>query len=302
MTITELKYIIAVAKEGHFGRAAASVYVSQPTLSIGIKKLEEELGVTIFERLSNKVIPTPTGERIIEAAKNTLMSTEIIRAIADESKGELAGEIKLGAIYTMCPYLLPKIIPDLRREAPNIQLHIKEDFTHNLLESLKNGDLDVAVVSTPIEQSNLFEIREIGEEVFYIILPTKHHLTAHDSLPINSLQDERVFLLGGGNCFRDQVLQSCPRCFSDKLKDNSLVEGGSLETIRMMVAGGLGVSIFPKMAITDRSNIAVRPFSDNPVPKRKIALVWRKSFYQQSIIDTIEKSIFRCTKSNGTEA
>ncbi len=182
MTITELKYIIAVAKEGHFGRAAASVFVSQPTLSIGIKKLEEELGVAIFERLSNKVVPTPTGERIIEAAKNTLMSTEIIRSIADESKGELVGEIKLGAIYTMCPYLFPRIIPDLRQQAPNIELHIKEDFTHNLLEYLKNGDLDIAVVSTPIPESNLFETKEISEEEFAIILPQKHPLTQYDSL------------------------------------------------------------------------------------------------------------------------
>lgn len=292
MTITELKYIIALAKEQHFGRAAQSVFVSQPTLSIGIKKLEEELGVPIFERLSNKVIPTQTGYKIIEAAKNTLMSTDIIRAIADEAKGELIGDIKLGAIYTICPYLLPKIIPDLQHTAPNIRLYVTEDYTQHLIESLKDGSLDVALVSLPIPESNLFAVRPIFEESFYVIMPKDHHLEAKDYISSQDLDGESVFLLGGGNCFRDQVLQACPNCLPTATNDQTLIQGGSLETIRMMVAGRLGVSIFPKMALTNDNNITVRPFSP-PTPKRQIALVWRKSFIQQGIIDAVAHCISR---------
>lgn len=292
MTITELKYIIALAKEKHFGRAAQSVFVSQPTLSIGIKKLEDELGVAIFERLSNKVIPTQVGEKIIEAAKNTLMSTDIIRAIADEAKGNLIGSIKFGAIYTICPYLLPKIIPDLQQTAPNIRLYVTENYTHQLIESLKDGSLDVALVSLPIPESNLFEIKPIFTEDFYVIMPKGHHLEQYDSLTTEHLTGERVFLLGGGNCFRDQVLQACPNCLSEDAKEKSFIQGGSLETIRMMVAGRLGISIFPKMALTQDDNISIRPFA-NPVPKRQIALVWRKSFIQQATLDAVEQSIIK---------
>ncbi len=292
MTITELKYIIALAKEKHFGRAAKSVYVSQPTLSIGIKKLEEELGVKIFERLSNQVIPTQVGAHIIEAAKNTLMSVDTIRSIAEEANGKLA-DIKLGAIYTICPYLLPKIIPDLQEHAPNIHLYIKENYTNNLIESLKMGELDLAIVSLPIPDSNLFEIRTITEEDFYIILPPQHRLTKKQQISASDLDGERIFLLGGGNCFRDQVLQACPQSLRQN-DDGQILEGGSLETIRMMVAGGLGVSIFPAMALTNDSEVVVRPFVQ-PTPKRQIALAWRKSFIQHQVINAIEKSILRCT-------
>lgn len=292
MTITELKYIVALAKEQHFGRAAQSVFVSQPTLSIGIKKLEEELGVPIFERLSNKVIPTQTGLRIIEAAKNTLMSTDIIRAIADEEKGELVGNIKLGAIYTICPYLLPKIIPDLQQTVPNIHLYVTENYTQHLIESLKDGSLDVALVSLPIPESNLFAIRPIFEEAFYVIMPKGHRLEQKDNISPQDLDGESVFLLGGGNCFRDQVLQACPNCLPTTTNNQALIQGGSLETIRMMVAGRLGVSVFPKMALANDDNISIRPFT-SPIPKRQIALVWRKSFIQQGVIDALENCVSR---------
>lgn len=298
MTITELKYIVALAKEQHFGRAAQSVFVSQPTLSIGIKKLEDELGVPIFERLSNKVIPTPAGLKIIEAARNTLMSTDIIRSIAEESKEPLAGEVKLGAIYTICPYLLPKIIPDLQQHAPNIRLYVEENFTNELIGQLKDGTLDIALLSPPMEASNLFEIKPIFEEEFYVIMPKGHPLAVHKTIDEQHLENQRVFLLGSGNCFRDQVLQACPTCLtttgSNYLNHQSnLIQGGSLATIRMMVAGGLGISIFPKMALPDDDNIIVRPFTPL-VPKRQIALAWRKSFTRKEVLQAVEESILRC--------
>lgn len=293
MTITELKYLVALAKEAHFGRAAKSVFVSQPTLSIGIKKLEEELGVKIFERLSNKVIPTQVGLRIIEAAKNTLMSTDIIRAIADEAKGELVGNIKFGAIYTICPYLLPKIIPDLQKNVSDIRLYVTEDYTHHLIQALKEGSLDLALVSLPIPESTLFEVKPIFEEDFYVIMPKNHPLEQKERLSPKDLSDHPVFLLGGGNCFRDQVLQACPSCLPADSAEKELIQGGSLETIRMMVSGRLGLSVFPQMALNDDSDVSVRSFC-SPVPKRQIALVWRKSFIQQRLIDVIEQSILRC--------
>ncbi|PIE45555.1 MAG: LysR family transcriptional regulator [Gammaproteobacteria bacterium] len=298
MTITELKYIVALAKEQHFGRAAQRVFVSQPTLSIGVKKLEDELGVRIFERLSNKVIPTQTGARIIEAAKQTLMSTDVIRSIAEATRGKLSGDVKLGAIYTVCPYLLPKIIPDLQEAAPDIRLYVEENYTKNLMDSLKDGSLDIAIISLPIGKSNLFEVKPIFEEDFYVVLPQGHRLANQPTISIDDLTEERVFLLGGGNCFRDQVLQACPNCLPDDKEELPLIQGGSLETFRMMVAGRLGISIFPKMALThndnaNEGNICVRPFSA-PVPKRQIALAWRKSFAQKDIIDAVEASILRC--------
>ncbi len=293
MTITELKYIVALAKEKHFGRAAQSVFVSQPTLSIGIKKLEEELGVQIFERLSNKALPTQAGQRIIEAARDTLMSTDVIRAIAKEAQGEFIGDIKFGAIYTICPYVLPKIIPDLQQRNSNIRLFIEENYTAELVNQLKDGTLDVALLSLPIADSNLFEVKPIFEEEFFVIMPKGHPLEKFESIQSKQLDNEKLFLLGDGNCFRDQVLQACPSCLSgekDSKSESNLLQGGSLSTIQMMVAGGLGVSVFPKMAITDNPNISVRPFT-SPVPKRQIALAWRKSFTHENVIQMIEESL-----------
>lgn len=293
MTITELRYIVALAKEQHFGRAAKRVFVSQPTLSIGIKKLEEELGIPIFERLSHKVIPTQAGQKIIGAAQNTLMSVETIRSIAEAAKGEPSGDVKLGAIYTVCPYLLPKIIPDLQKNSPNIRLYIEEGYTENLMQSLREGALDVALVSLPIEPSNLFEVKEIFTEPFYAMIPAQHALSQKDKLSTQDLAEERVFLLGSGNCLRDQVLEACPACKPAIDIQNTKIQGGSLETIRMMVAGGLGLSVFPKMAVGHNKQVAVRPFTQ-PTPKRQIALAWRKSFTHQGLIEAIEASILRC--------
>lgn len=297
MTITELKYIVALAKEQHFGRAAQSVFVSQPTLSIGIKKLEEELGVQIFERLSNKAVPTPAGLKIIEASRDTLMSTDVIRAIAAEAKGEMVDDIKLGAIYTICPFLLPKMIPDLQQQVPNIRLYIEENYTNELISQLKDGQLDIALVSLPIAESNLFEIKPIFEEHFAVIMPQGHPLEKFDKISAKQLKAEKVFLLGSENCFRDQVIQACPGCLpttdNPHKQSQTIFQGGSLATIRMMVAGGLGISIFPQMALTDETGISVRPFK-NPVPKRQIALAWRKSFTRHEVIEAIEDSLLRC--------
>lgn len=289
MTITELKYVVALAKEKHFGRAAESVFVSQPTLSIGIKKLEDELGVKLFERLSGKALPTQIGEQVIQAAQKTLMSADAIRSIVSSAKGELSGKIKIGSIYTISPYLLPKLIPALKKSAPDLKAHIEENYTNELINQLKDGNIDVAILSLPVPSSTLFEIKPLFEEDFVTIVPHGHKLSKAKSIKPADLADEDVFLLGGGNCFRDQVIQACPQCLND-IKGDDTLKGSSLETIRLMVASGLGISVFPRMAIRDDDLVDVVEFSSNK-PKRTIALAWRKSFIQTDVIDMLEGCI-----------
>ncbi len=289
MTITELKYIIALDRERHFGKAAQKCFVSQPTLSIGIKKLEEELGISIFERLNNKVIPTQAGFEIIEAAKKTIMQTEVIKAIASK-KDDLSGKINLGAIYTIAPYLLPKLIPQLKKQAPNLDVYLEENYTNNLISKLKDGTLDVAILSLPIQDSNLLYIEEVYEEDFVALVPINNKLADKKTIDTDDFKDEKVFLLGGGNCFRDQVLSACPNCLPIDIFEQELLKSSSLETIRMMIAGGLGVSIFPRMGIIKTKNIVEKEFT-SPKPKRKIALCWRKSFLQTETINLIKKTI-----------
>ncbi len=293
MTITELKYVVALAKEKHFGRAAESVFVSQPTLSIGIKKLEDELGVKLFERLSNKALPTQVGEQVVLAAQKTLMSADAIRSIVNNSKGEMAGKIKIGSIYTISPYLLPKLVPALKEKAPNLKTQLEENYTKELINQLKDGSIDLAILSLPIPTSSLFEVKPLFEEEFMTIVPKDHKFEPQKPIKASDMGGEDVFLLGGGNCFRDQVIQACPQCLNDIKGDDSL-KGSSLETIRLMVASGLGVSVFPKMAIREDNLTKAIPFSGNK-PKRTIALAWRKSFIQNEIIELIESTILEIT-------
>ncbi|MPV86326.1 hydrogen peroxide-inducible genes activator [Ostreibacterium oceani] len=298
MTLTELRYIVALEQTQHFGRAAERVFVSQPTLSVGIKKLEAELGVQIFERLAHKAIPTQVGKQIIEAAKQTLMNADTIRAIAEATQGELVGNVHLGAIYTVCPYLLPKMIPALQQTAPEVKLFIKEAYTQQLIDDLKAGELDVALVSPPIPDASLFESLTLFSEPFYVLMPKGHALATKQAITAEALRGERVFLLGGGNCFRDQVLEACPGCEQPRLFDKNWVQGGSLETIRMMVSSGLGISVFPEMALVPDENIVVRPFAP-PMPQRQITLIWRKSFIQPQLIKAIATSVVRCLGRSG---
>lgn len=289
MTITELKYVVALAKEKHFGRAAESVFVSQPTLSIGIKKLEDELGVKLFERLSGKALPTQVGKQVVQAAQKTLMCADAIRSIVNSSKGELSGKIKVGSIYTISPYLLPKLVPLLKERAPNVKTQIEENFTNELINQLKDGNIDLAILSLPIPASTLFEVKPLFEEEFVTIVPKDHKLNDNKTVKPADLANEDVFLLGGGNCFRDQVIQACPQCLNDIKGDDSL-KGSSLETIRLMVASGLGISVFPKMAVREDGMTNTIEFSGTK-PKRTIALAWRKSFIQTDIINTVETAI-----------
>lgn len=296
MTLTELKYIVAVSRELHFGKAAASCFVSQPTLSVAVKKLEEELGISIFERHQHDVTVTPTGERIIEQARQTLEQSDIIRQIAEEGKDQLKGNLRVGVIYTIGPYLLPRIIPKINRKAPELTLIIEEDYTHKLAEKLKSGELDIIIISTPFDAPGV-TTKVLYSEPFIVALPKNHPLSKKKSIKADDLIEETLLLLRTGNCFRDQVMEVCPACKSDTFSRNSLqktLEGSSIDTIRQMVAAGSGVTILPRTSIDERYGVNklldFRPFA-RPVPEREIAIAFRNSYPRSTLISLLSDVI-----------
>ena len=297
MTLTELRYIVAVARERHFGRAAETCFVSQPTLSVAVKKLEEELGLQLFERGPGEVSVTPSGQKIVAQAQRVLEEAARIKDLAAAGRDPLAGPLRLGAIYTIGPYLLPKLIPILRRAAPQMQLHIQENFTHVLAELLKNGEVDVILIALPFAEPGI-EARAVYDEPFMVAVP-KGHAWDGRKRPVSSeeLTKESLLLLGEGHCFRDQVLDICHVV---RAKERSplarTVEGGSLETIRQMVAGGVGVTVLPSTSITGNTSsdlIRLLPFA-RPTPTRRVALAWRRSFPRPEAVDALRKAILAC--------
>jgi len=306
MTLTELRYLVAVARERHFGRAAQSCFVSQPTLSVAIKKLEEELGVVLFERGPGEATVTPVGQRVAAQAQRVLEEAAQVKDIAQSAKDPLAGPLRLGAIYTIGPYLLPKLIPVLRKKAPAMQLLIQENYTHKLGEALKQGEADVIVVALPFAEPGV-ATRALYDEPFLVALPQGHPLERKKHISADELTREHLLLLGAGHCFRDQVLDLCatvrrgPRGTLART-----LEGGSLETIRQMVASGVGITVLPSTAVHPGEGdlIRFRPFA-RPVPDRRVVLAWRKSFPRPQAIEALRQAILACdlpqvTKIMGT--
>ncbi len=298
MTLTELRYIVAVARERHFGRAAAACFVSQPTLSVAIKKLEEQLDVILFERYKHDVKITPIGTQIVEQAQQVLEQAEKIKTIANEAKDPLGGQLRLGVIYTIGPYLLPKLIPVLHKAAPNLKLYIEENFTENLAEQLKRGELDIVILSTPFHLAGT-DSRHLYNEDFLVALPDKHPLARKKSVKVDDLFDETLLLLKKGNCFRDQVLEACASCMSKNLSREHIqetLESSSIETIRQMVAAGSGVTILPATSVYEGPNMKNRlhylPFS-KPVPQREVVMIWRKSWPRDKLLELVESSVAR---------
>ncbi len=299
MTLTELRYIVAVARELHFGRAATACFVSQPTLSVAIKKLEDELGIALFERHKHDVTVTPVGEKIVEQAQRVLEQARTIRLLAEEGKDPLKGSLKLGAIYTIGPYLLPKIIPLLHQSAPDLTLIIDEDYTANLANKLSQGDLDMVIVSTPFNVPGIIT-EVLYKEPFVVVLPKHHPLAQKKSIKAEDLTDETLLLLKSGNCFRDQVMEVCPACRTDVFTRNSIqqtLEGSSIETIRQMVMAGTGITVLPNSSVNytskENSLLEYRPFA-RPVPKREVALAWRESYPRTKLIQLMIDTISRC--------
>ena len=294
MTLTELRYILAVARERHFGRAAESCFVSQPTLSVSIKKLESELGVVIFERGGAEITTTPIGAEIVEQAQRVLDEASRVKEIADHGRDPLSGPLRLGVIYTIGPYLLPRIIRALIERYPAMPMILQENFTVRLLEMIRTGEVDVAVLAEPFDTSGL-ETQPLYDEDFIVAVPRGHPWSRRASVTSMDLKQETMLLLGVGHCFRDQVLEVCPeaaRFAAHSAGIQRTVEGSSLETIRHMVAEGLGITVLPRMSVTSDDDPLLRfiPFR-KPVPNRRVVLAWRKSFTRTPAIATLRDVI-----------
>lgn len=301
MTLTEMRYIVALARERHFGKAAEACHVSQPTLSVALKKVEGQLGAALFERTASDVRITALGERIVAQARRVLDEAVKLEEIAQSTGDPMSGQLRVGIIYTIAPYLLPQMIPALSREAPKMPLFLKEDFTGNLIPALKAGELDVIVIALPFAEPGLVA-QPVYEEPFRIVVPADHPWAAREAVIGDELDGQNLLLLGQGNCFRDQVLESCPRLSEPDALEHSL-EGSSLETIRYMVASGAGVAVMPSTAadpLIDRERmVRVLPFAGRQ-PKRTVGLVWRVTFPRPQAIDAVRAALLSCQLPGAT--
>ena len=308
MTLTELKYIVAVARERHFGKAADACYVSQPTLSVAVKKLEEELDVKLFERSANEVSVTPLGEEIVRQAQSVLEQAAAIKEIAKRGKDPLDGPITLGVIYTIGPYLLPDLVRQMIQKNPQMPLILQENFTVKLLEMLRNGEIDCAILAEPFPDAGL-ATAPLYDEPFMAAVPTNHPLAEQSQVSTEELKRETMLLLGSGHCFRDHVLEVCPefaRFSSNAEGIRKSFEGSSLETIKHMVAAGMGVTLVPRLSVPKEAfadkprrkrdedpYVKYLPFVGEP-PTRRVVLVWRRSFTRYEAIAALRNAIYAC--------
>ena len=307
-TIKQLQYLVALRQHGHFGKAAEACFVSQPTLSVAIKKLEDELEVKLFERSANEVTVTPLGEEIVRQAQSVLEQAASIKEIAKRGKDPLAGPLKLGVIYTIGPYLLPDLVRQAISRTPQMPLMLQENFTVKLLEMLRTGDIDCAVMAEPFPDTGL-AIAPLYDEPFLAAVPSTHPLSVKKTITAQELKSETMLLLGTGHCFRDHVLEVCPefaRFSSDAEGIRKSFEGSSLETIKHMVAAGMGVTLVPRLSVPkealdsrprrrkeDQAFVKYIPFDGDP-PTRRVVLAWRRSFTRYEAIASLRNSIYAC--------
>jgi len=297
MTLTELRYIVAVAREKHFGRAAEACFVSQPTLSVAIKKLEDELEVKLFERGANEVTVTPLGEEIVRQAQAVIEGAAGIKETAKRGKDPVSGPLRLGVIYTIGPYLLPDLVKQAIDRVPQMPLMLQENFTAKLLDMLRTGELDCAIMAEPFPDTGL-AVAPLYDEPFMVAVPKTHALAKRKHVSAEELKQETMLLLGTGHCFRDHVLEVCPeyaRFSSDAEGIRKSFEGSSLETIKYMVASGMGVTVVPQLSVPKDTQPHVRyiPFSA-PVPTRRVVLAWRRTFTRYEAIAALRNAIYAC--------
>jgi LysR family hydrogen peroxide-inducible transcriptional activator len=289
MTLNEFRFIVAVAQERNFRRAAEKCFISQPALSLAIQKLEDELGLKIFERGKNEVTLTTVGTAVVEQAQRVLEEAEHIREIAAQGKNQLIAPLRVGIIHSVGPYLLPDLIPALKKVAPQMSLEIEENITANLDTLLRNGKLDVIIIALPFGDTGIVT-RALYDEPFEVVTSNEHHWAERRNVKATELSDEKVLLLDAGHCFSNQVAEACPEL---ERKGAEIQQGTSLETIRNMVASGLGITVLPASANSARYRsrlLKVIPFA-KPVPSRRIALAWRKSFARTQAIDALERAV-----------
>ena len=276
MNLRDLRYLVALAEHRHFGRAAAASFVSQPTLSTQIKKLEEELGVALVERTPRKVLLTEVGREIAQRAREVLGEIEQIRAAAQRTRDPESGTVRLGIFPTLGPYLLPHVVPAIRARFPRLELLLTEEKTEVILRLLREGRLDAGILALPIHDDQLHQ-EFLFEEDFVLAVPEGHPLAARTALKLGDLAEQNLLLLEDGHCLRDQALEVCHLAGA---VEHSGFRATSLETLRQMVAAGVGITLLPSLAVkppvASSGDIHLVPFRGDP-PSRRIAMVWRKS-------------------------
>ncbi len=275
MTLQELKYLVALADHGHFGKAAESCFITQSTLSTQIKKLEDFLGVTLFDRSLKRVTPTPIGREILQAARNIVEEAERIREVAKHAQDPMARTIHLGVIPTLGPYYLPHALTLAHKKHPGLRLLLREEMTPQILEHLVDGKLDAGLLALPVTDDSL-RVEPLFYEPFFAALPAGHALAKHAELKVSDIMSEKLLLLDEGHCLRDQALDVC----GTGSRGREEVRATSLETLRQMVGMGLGLTLLPALAVdagprTSKKMIETRPFK-SPPPGRTIGLAWRK--------------------------
>jgi len=275
MTLQELKYLVALADHGHFGRAAEACCITQSTLSTQLKKLEDFLGVTLFDRSLKRVTPTPIGQEILQAARNIVEESERIKNLAKHAQDPMARTLRLGVIPTLGPYYLPHALTLVHKKHAGLRMLLREEMTPQILEHLIVGQLDAGLLALPVEDDNL-RIEPLFYEPFFAALPADHALVKRDKLKVADLMSEKLLLLDEGHCLRDQALDVC----GANSKGREEVRATSLETLRQMVGLGLGVTLLPALSVDagpriSKKSVEIRPFT-SPVPGRTIGLVWRK--------------------------
>ena len=286
LKLKDLRYLVAVADTRHFGRAAAKCFVSQPTLSAQLRKLEEYLGVQLIERRPRRVTLTPAGEDIAQRARSMLESGDAIVTLALNRRDPLAGQLRLALLPTIGPYLLPQVALKIRKALPKLELMLYEYQTGPMLEHLQHGEIDVGILALPVHEDGLVT-RELYSEPFVAAVPTGHRLASRARVRAEDLQGETLLLLEDGHCLRDQALAVCSRSGAHEKQD---FRATSIETLRQMVATGVGVTLLPQLASTggygNTKGLVVVPFA-KPVPTRTVGAIWRKSSARSAAIEAV---------------
>jgi len=295
MNIRDLKYLVALADTQHFGNAAEACYVSQPTLSMQIKKLEEELGVVFFERNNKQCIMTPVGEKMAQQARVILKEVQEFVSMAQWAKDPLSGKFRLGIIPTLGPYLLPEILPPLKKNFPKMEFIIFENKTHVILQELLEGRLDAVILALPVEEKRLKQTL-LFKELFYLALPAHHPLSKKQKVKLQDLETADLLLLEEGHCLREQALAVCQFVH---VKEKEGFQATSLETLRHLVAANLGITLLPALAVKESahfSNMVIKPFA-SPSPFRDIGMLWRPTCVREECCEKMAKVITQQMKS-----
>ena len=296
MNLRDLRYLVAVAEYRHFGRAAEACFVSQPTLSTQLKKLEETLGVVLFERSNRRVMLTPEGEQVVQQTQRILVELNALTALSEQLRDPMGGDLRIGIIPTIAPYLLPKVLAPLRKAFPNLKIQLTEGQTANITRMLKHGDLDATLLALPLGEENVEEVALLDED-FVFAVPADHPKAQLAEVDPSDLEGEEVLLLEDGHCFRDQALEVCQAHRGIESKSYSAT---SLETLRQLVAAGVGVTLIPQLAVPDEvkpsDGLRYIPFAANGQdrPMRPLGLCWRASSTRGELLQDVATLLKGC--------